>query len=161
MPEGGAGVVIPGSVVPARYGSVTAMGGNGGAARRADSGQGGAVCASSVAVHSTPSVNCLLSFIHHYIPNPTLHAHPHAQPRQLISACYPPSSALLTAGPDYSPNSQELSRLTYYAANRPGKISKLGNELEKRVKAESRKAAAGNTRARAYVLHPFSLLGIS
>ncbi|EJF61134.1 hypothetical protein BD309DRAFT_947572 [Dichomitus squalens] len=71
---------------------------------------------------------------------------------QLISACYPPSSALLTAGPDYSPNSQELSRLTYYAANRPGKISKLGNELERRAKTDSRKAAAGNTRARASLL---------
>lgn len=70
---------------------------------------------------------------------------------QLVSACYPPSSALPTAGPDYSPNSQELSRLTYYAANRPGKISKLGNELEKRIKADSRKAAAGNSRARPYV----------
>lgn len=68
---------------------------------------------------------------------------------QLVSACYPPSSALLTAGPDYSPNSQELSRLTYYAANRPGKINKLGSELEKRVKADCRKAAAGNARARA------------
>lgn len=70
---------------------------------------------------------------------------------QLVSACYPSSSALLTAGPDYSPNSQELSRLTYYAANRPGKINKLGNELEKRVKADSRKAAAGNAKARACV----------
>ncbi|KAI1795120.1 hypothetical protein LXA43DRAFT_65163 [Ganoderma leucocontextum] len=71
---------------------------------------------------------------------------------QLVSACYPPSSALPTAGPDYSPNSQELSRLTYYAANRPGKISKLGSELEKRTKADSRKAAAGNSRARVTLL---------
>ncbi|KAI0750655.1 hypothetical protein C8Q80DRAFT_1217629 [Daedaleopsis nitida] len=70
----------------------------------------------------------------------------------LVSACYPPSSTLLTAGPEYNPNSQELSRLTYYAANRPGKISKLGNELDKRVKTDSRKAAAGNTRARASLL---------
>ena len=74
---------------------------------------------------------------------------------QLVSACYPPASALLTAGPDYSPNSQELSRLTYYAANRPGKINKLGSELEKRIKADSKKAAAGNSRARAYVLTSF------
>jgi hypothetical protein len=34
---------------------------------------------------------------------------------KLLNSCYPPSSALLTAGPDYSPNSHELSRLTYYA----------------------------------------------
>lgn len=67
----------------------------------------------------------------------------------LITACYPPSSALLTAGPQYAPNSQELSRLTYYASNRPGKINKLGTELEKRVKVECKKAEAGNIRAKA------------
>ena len=67
----------------------------------------------------------------------------------LITACYPPSSALLSSGPQYSPNSQELSRLTYYASNRPGKINKLGSELEKRVRLESRKAKAGNTRSKA------------
>ncbi|OSC96810.1 hypothetical protein PYCCODRAFT_1399829 [Trametes coccinea BRFM310] len=71
---------------------------------------------------------------------------------QLISACYPPSAALLTSGPEYAPNSQELSRLTYYAANRPEKINKLGTELEKRVKTDTKKAAAGNTRARAALL---------
>ena len=68
---------------------------------------------------------------------------------QLIAACYPPSSALLTAGPQYKPNSQELSRLTYYASNRPGKISKLGQQLLKNVINDSRKAQAGNLRARA------------
>lgn len=67
----------------------------------------------------------------------------------LISACYPPSAALLTAGPEYRPNSQELSRLTYYATNRPGKVHKVGSELEKRVRVDSRKAQAGNIRARA------------
>ncbi|KAJ3014098.1 hypothetical protein NUW54_g1393 [Trametes sanguinea] len=71
---------------------------------------------------------------------------------QLISACYPPSAALLTSGPEYAPNSQELSRLTYYAANRPEKMNKLGTELEKRVKTDTKKAAAGNTRARAALL---------
>lgn len=67
----------------------------------------------------------------------------------LITACYPPSSALLSSGPQYLPNPQELSRLTYYASNRPGKINKLGSELEKRVKSDVRKAKAGNTRAKA------------
>ncbi|KAJ7276546.1 hypothetical protein B0H12DRAFT_1207702 [Mycena haematopus] len=71
---------------------------------------------------------------------------------QLLNTCYPPSSALLTAGPDYSPNSQELSRLTYYASNHPSKLAKLGNELEKRVKVESRKAQSGNLRTRASLL---------
>ena len=68
---------------------------------------------------------------------------------QLVAACYPPSSALPTSGPDYKPNPQELSKLTYYASNRPGKIAKLGSELEKRVLADARKAKSGNVRARA------------
>lgn len=68
---------------------------------------------------------------------------------QLITDCYPPQAALLTSGPDYRPNAQELSRLVYYAANKPGKINKLAAELEKRLKAECRKAQAGNTRSRA------------
>ncbi|KAL0949391.1 hypothetical protein HGRIS_009455 [Hohenbuehelia grisea] len=76
---------------------------------------------------------------------------------QLLNACYPPSPALLTAGPDYSPKSQELSRLTYYALNHPGKLNKLGSELEKRLKAECRKAKAGNTRTRASLLISLSI----
>ena len=67
----------------------------------------------------------------------------------LITACYPPASALLSFGPQYLPNSQELSRLTYYASNRPGKINKLGSELEKRIRIECYKAQTGNTRAKA------------
>ena len=65
----------------------------------------------------------------------------------LVAACYPPSSAL--AGPEYRPNAQELSKLTYYATNRPGKIHKLGAELEKHARSESAKTLAGNARARA------------
>ena len=68
---------------------------------------------------------------------------------QLISACYPPSSALLSAGPDYRPNSQELSRLTYYATNHPGKLAKISGELQKRAVSDARKAQSGNARARA------------
>lgn len=84
---------------------------------------------------------------------------------KLLNACYPPS--LLTSGPDYSPNSQELSRLTYYAcvllafpresqyeyrqisSNHPEKLAKIGSELEKRVRTESRKARSGNIKMRA------------
>jgi hypothetical protein len=67
---------------------------------------------------------------------------------QLIAACYPPSASLLTSGPDYHPNAQELSRLTYYAANKPGKIQKLSNELQKRIKLEGRRALSSNPRSR-------------
>ncbi|KIY49355.1 hypothetical protein FISHEDRAFT_72688 [Fistulina hepatica ATCC 64428] len=71
---------------------------------------------------------------------------------QLLNTCYPPASALLTAGPDYAPNSQELSKLTYYASNHPAKLTKLGSELEKRLRGECRKAQAGNVRSRASLL---------
>jgi protein EFR3 len=70
----------------------------------------------------------------------------------LVAACYPPAAALLSPTADYHPNGPELSRLTYYAANRPGKVTKLGAELEKRAAQESRKAKAGNQRARASVV---------
>ena len=70
---------------------------------------------------------------------------------QLIAACYPPPAALLASGSDCCPNSQELSRLTYYAANKTGKLAKLGTEVEKRIKSECKKAQAGNARNRAYV----------
>ncbi|KAG9317451.1 hypothetical protein JVU11DRAFT_1651 [Chiua virens] len=76
----------------------------------------------------------------------------------LVSACYPPSSVLLSAGPEYRPNAQELSRLTYYATNRPGKIHKLGAELEKHCKNECTKALAGNARARASLLITLAIL---
>ena len=76
---------------------------------------------------------------------------------QLITACYPPSANLLTSGPAYRPNSQELSRLTYYASNRPGKINKLTGELERRVRVDCKKAQAGNLRARAFVFFLLSL----
>ncbi|KDQ64639.1 hypothetical protein JAAARDRAFT_28278 [Jaapia argillacea MUCL 33604] len=77
---------------------------------------------------------------------------------QLIQACYPPSAALLTSGPEYKPNAQELSRLTYYASNKVGKLNKLGGELEKRVKADCRRAQAGNIRARASLLITLAII---
>ncbi|KAG0709779.1 hypothetical protein DFH29DRAFT_885776 [Suillus ampliporus] len=76
----------------------------------------------------------------------------------LIAACYPSSTALTSSGPEYRPNAQELSKLTYYAANRPGKLNKLGGELEKRVKAGCHKAQYGNVRARASLLITLSVL---
>ncbi|TFK75768.1 hypothetical protein BDN72DRAFT_809365 [Pluteus cervinus] len=77
---------------------------------------------------------------------------------QLLNACYPPSSALPTAGPEYSPNSQELSRLTYYASNHPSKLTKLGSELEKRAKSECRKAKAGSARYRTLLLITLAII---
>lgn len=69
---------------------------------------------------------------------------------QLISECYPPQPTVQNP----VPNSQELSRLLYYASNKPGKVSKLAAELDRRAKLEARKAQTGNVRARAYVPSP-------
>jgi len=69
---------------------------------------------------------------------------------QLISDCYPSQPS--TQNP--APSPQELSRLLYYASNKPGKVSKLAAELDRRVKLEARRAHAGNIRARAYVHAP-------
>jgi hypothetical protein len=71
---------------------------------------------------------------------------------QLISECYPSQPSI----PTPVPNPQELSRLLYYASNKPGKVSKLAAELDRRVKLETRKAQAGNIRARAYVPLPLN-----
>ncbi|KAL4267891.1 EFR3 family protein [Pleurotus pulmonarius] len=76
---------------------------------------------------------------------------------QLLNACYPPSSMLLSSGPDFTPKGQELSRLTYYASNHPSKLNKLGSELEKRLKGECRKAQQGNTRTRVSLLISLSI----
>ncbi|KAF9057699.1 hypothetical protein BJ165DRAFT_1422569 [Panaeolus papilionaceus] len=77
---------------------------------------------------------------------------------KLLNSCYPPNSTLLAAGPDYSPNSHELSRLTYYASNHPSKLAKIGSELEKRLRLECRKAKDGNARSRASLLISLAIL---
>ncbi|KAG9017348.1 plasma membrane localization protein [Tulasnella sp. JGI-2019a] len=69
---------------------------------------------------------------------------------RLVNACYP--AAPLAAGPQYQPNSQELSRLTYYASNKPSKLNKVSQELEKRSKAHARRAQGGNVKYRAQLL---------
>ncbi|KAF8529059.1 hypothetical protein BU17DRAFT_37309 [Hysterangium stoloniferum] len=71
---------------------------------------------------------------------------------RLIQACYPASSALLTAAPGYNPNSQELSRLTYYGSNHPGKLAKVGHELERRGRLEANRARLGSAKSRSSLL---------
>ncbi|KAG8932948.1 plasma membrane localization protein [Tulasnella sp. 418] len=75
---------------------------------------------------------------------------------RLIIACYP--AAPQAAAPEYRPNSQELSRLTYYASNRPGKLHKLASELEKRAKSQARKAQSGHAKGRAQLLITLEIL---
>ncbi|KAG8906442.1 plasma membrane localization protein [Tulasnella sp. 403] len=75
---------------------------------------------------------------------------------KLVNACYP--TAPLAAAPQFQPNSQELSRLTYYAANRPGKLHKLSDELEKRARNHARRAQTGNAKARALLLVTLDIL---
>lgn len=66
---------------------------------------------------------------------------------KLVLACYP--SNPLAAGPDFKPNAQELSKLSYYATNRPGKLAKLADVFDKRATEEARRAGGGNLKSRA------------
>ncbi|KAF8318102.1 hypothetical protein DL93DRAFT_427020 [Clavulina sp. PMI_390] len=78
-----------------------------------------------------------------------------AQHTRLVSACYP--SAPLAAGPDFKPNSQELSRLTYFGSNKPGKLAKIGQEVEKHAQTDSRRAAS-HPKSRASLLITLEIL---
>jgi hypothetical protein len=73
----------------------------------------------------------------------------------LLKSCYPPakqlpatSATIAQDDSEYKPLSQELSRLTYYASNKPGKLNKLAEELEERVTREVKRAEAGYPRYR-------------
>ncbi|CEL59420.1 Protein EFR3 OS=Cryptococcus neoformans var, neoformans serotype D (strain JEC21 / ATCC MYA-565) GN=EFR3 PE=3 SV=1 [Rhizoctonia solani AG-1 IB] len=75
---------------------------------------------------------------------------------KLVLACYP--SNPLAAAPEFKPNAQELSKLSYYATNRAGKLTKLADVFEKRATDEARRAGAGNPKARASLLITLSIL---
>ncbi|WVQ74798.1 hypothetical protein IAR50_004404 [Cryptococcus sp. DSM 104548] len=77
---------------------------------------------------------------------------------QHLNACYPPSKALLTAGPDFRPLAQDLSKLTYFATNKPSKLAKIGDELEKRVTKESQRSSQGYPKYRASLLISLAIL---
>lgn len=51
---------------------------------------------------------------------------PKSHHRKLFDDCYPPPKALPTTAPEYRPNANELSRLAYYAQNKPAKLAKVG-----------------------------------
>ncbi|KDN38791.1 hypothetical protein K437DRAFT_259290 [Tilletiaria anomala UBC 951] len=55
---------------------------------------------------------------------------PKSNHRNLVDTCYPAPKALANIGPDYRPNGNELSRLAYYASNKPAKLLKVGQYLE-------------------------------
>ncbi|KAK4684800.1 protein EFR3, partial [Tremellales sp. Uapishka_1] len=76
----------------------------------------------------------------------------------LLNACYPPSKQLLSTAPDYRPLSQDLSKLTYYATNKPSKIAKIGEELEKRVHKEAMRSTGGYPKYRASLLISLAVL---
>ncbi|ODO06619.1 hypothetical protein I350_03976 [Cryptococcus amylolentus CBS 6273] len=77
---------------------------------------------------------------------------------QHLNACYPPSKALLTAGPEFRPLAQDLSKLTYFATNKPSKLAKIGEELEKRVIKESQRSSQGYPKYRASLLISLAIL---
>jgi len=71
---------------------------------------------------------------------------------RLVSACYPPQPSF----PGPVPNPQELSHLLRYASTKPGRVSKLVAELDRRVKREARRGRVGNVYARAYGPQPLN-----
>ncbi len=65
---------------------------------------------------------------------------PKSNHKKLVDDCYPAPKALATSGPEYRPNSNELGRLTYYAENKPAKLTKVGNLLESKAQNDARAA---------------------
>lgn len=73
---------------------------------------------------------------------------PKANHRKLVDDCYPPSKTIADTAPEYRPNSNELGRLTYYAQNKPSKLTKVGRLLTAHSLVE-RAAMSGTGGARA------------
>ncbi|KAJ9125268.1 hypothetical protein QFC22_000223 [Naganishia vaughanmartiniae] len=91
-------------------------------------------------------------------------ASPHIASSQIWGLQQLPSStsfnpALPSSGIDtVKPLSQELSRLTYYAANKPGKLRAIGEELDERVAKHTRYAKSGNGKERVMLLISLAIL---
>ncbi|KAJ9108922.1 hypothetical protein QFC21_000243 [Naganishia friedmannii] len=94
---------------------------------------------------------------------------PLSEETRLLADCYPPKKqlpsstsfnpALPSSGIDtVKPLSQELSRLTYYAANKPGKLRAIGEELDGRVAKHTRAAKSGNGKERVMLLISLAIL---
>ncbi|CBQ72418.1 conserved hypothetical protein [Sporisorium reilianum SRZ2] len=65
---------------------------------------------------------------------------PKSNHKKLVDDCYPAPKALVTAAPEYRPNSNELGRLTYYAQNKPAKLTKVATLLDAKAQADARAA---------------------
>lgn len=92
---------------------------------------------------------------------------PLGEEARLLRDCYPPKKQLIPAPslssgvPDmdsYKPSSQELSKMTYYATNKRGKLNVLARELDERVRKEVRDAGNGYTRSRISLLISLAIL---
>lgn len=71
---------------------------------------------------------------------------PKSNHKKLIDECYPAPKMIASAGPEYKANSNELSRLAYYANRKPVKLEKVGKVLEQRASAEA-KGVSGSGQA--------------
>ncbi|BEI81965.1 hypothetical protein CcaverHIS002_0211250 [Cutaneotrichosporon cavernicola] len=69
-----------------------------------------------------------------------------------LQDCYPPSKDLVKSSPEFMPMSQDMSKLTYYAKNKPSSLAKIGDELEKRVVKEAKASTGGYPKSRAALL---------
>lgn len=66
-----------------------------------------------------------------------------------LNDCYPTSKDLVKSAPEFMPMSQGVSKLTYYAKNKPSSLAKIGDELEKRILKDARSSTAGYPKSRA------------
>ncbi|PWN39041.1 hypothetical protein IE81DRAFT_56863 [Ceraceosorus guamensis] len=73
---------------------------------------------------------------------------PKSNHKTLIDSCFPPPKALGGSGPEYKANSNELSRLAYYANSKPAKLTKVFSNLSDKANAFA-KGLAGATGAKA------------
>ncbi|WFD36430.1 plasma membrane localization protein [Malassezia cuniculi] len=84
---------------------------------------------------------------------------PKSHHKKLFDDCYPPPKALDATAPEYRPNSNELSRLCYYALNKPAKLAKVGALLIARSAQDSRAiSGSSNLRPKAGLMLTLSIL---
>lgn len=79
--------------------------------------------------------------------------------KKLVEECYPAKKALAQVAPEYSPNSNELGRLVYYAQSKPAKLTKVGRVLVEHATSETRAYRAGNfEKAKSLLMITLSIL---
>ena len=84
---------------------------------------------------------------------------PKSHHKKLFDDCYPPPKAIAATAPEYRPNANELSRLCYYAHNKPAKLAKVGALVVARSAADTRGLSGSSSdRAKAGIMLTLSVV---